>query len=89
MDEVEGSHWGFVGDARFWKVSASDLRKTPHSALRTPHFRCRLRYRGKSRNLSKFGEAEGVDISDDALEFCRRKGLKAQKGLAETLPFAM
>ncbi|MGH7783389.1 MAG: class I SAM-dependent methyltransferase, partial [Candidatus Binatia bacterium] len=35
----------------------------------------------------QFGEAEGVDVSDDALEFCRKKGLKAQKGLAETLPF--
>ena len=38
--------------------------------------------------LSQFGEAEGVDVSDDALEFCRRKGLKVQKGLAETLPYA-
>jgi len=37
--------------------------------------------------LSQFGEAEGVDVSDDALEFCRLKGLNAQKGLAETLPF--
>src|SRR5690606_13008000 len=25
--------------------------------------------------LSQFGSAEGVDVSDDALEFCRRKGL--------------
>jgi len=38
--------------------------------------------------LSQFGEAEGVDVSDDALEFCRRKGLKVQKGLAETLPYS-
>jgi len=37
--------------------------------------------------LAQFGEAEGVDVSDDALEFCRQKGLKAQKGLAEALPF--
>jgi len=37
--------------------------------------------------LSQFGEAEGVDVSDDALEFCRLKGLNAQKGLAERLPF--
>src|SRR5205085_7730647 len=37
--------------------------------------------------LSQFGQAEGVDVSDDALEFCRGKGLKAQKGLAEKLPF--
>ena len=38
--------------------------------------------------LAQFGEPEGVDVSDDALEFCRRKGLKVQKGLAETLPYA-
>src|SRR4029079_15437303 len=37
--------------------------------------------------LSQFGKAEGVDVSDDALEFCKRKGLTAQKGLAEKLPF--
>ena len=37
--------------------------------------------------LSQFGNAEGVDVSDDALEFCKRKGLTAQKGLAEQLPF--
>jgi SAM-dependent methyltransferase len=38
--------------------------------------------------LAAFGAAEGVDVSDDALEFCRQKGLKAQKGLAEEMPFA-
>jgi ubiquinone/menaquinone biosynthesis C-methylase UbiE len=38
--------------------------------------------------LAKFGAAEGVDVSDDALEFCKSKGLKVHKGLAEKLPFA-
>ena len=38
--------------------------------------------------LKQFGEAEGVDVSDDALEFCKLKGLKVHKGLAESLPFA-
>jgi SAM-dependent methyltransferase len=37
--------------------------------------------------LSQYGSAEGVDVSDDALEFCRRKGLTVQKGLAESLPY--
>ncbi len=37
--------------------------------------------------LEQFGRAEGVDVSDDALEFCRAKGLKVHKGLAEELPF--
>ena len=37
--------------------------------------------------LSQFGSAEGVDVSDEALDFCRQKGLTVQKGLAETLPY--
>ena len=37
--------------------------------------------------LSEFGSAEGVDVSDKALEFCKSKGLKVHKGLAEELPF--
>jgi SAM-dependent methyltransferase len=37
--------------------------------------------------LQQFGEASGVDVSDDALEFCRQKGLDVQKGLAEDLPY--
>jgi len=37
--------------------------------------------------LSQFGLAEGVDVSDEALEFCRKKGLTVQEGLAETLPY--
>jgi SAM-dependent methyltransferase len=37
--------------------------------------------------LSGFGNAEGVDISEEALAFCADKGLKVHKGLAESLPF--
>jgi len=38
--------------------------------------------------LAKFGDAAGVDVSEDALEFCRQRGLSAVKhGLAESLPF--
>ena len=37
--------------------------------------------------LARFGSAEGVDVSDEALEFCRKKGLTVQKGLAEILPY--
>ncbi|QQS40085.1 MAG: class I SAM-dependent methyltransferase [Acidobacteriota bacterium] len=37
--------------------------------------------------LSEFGSAEGVDVSDEALTFCKSKGLKVHKGLAEELPF--
>ncbi|MCV4655497.1 class I SAM-dependent methyltransferase, partial [Escherichia coli] len=37
--------------------------------------------------LQKFGNAYGVDVSDEALAFCSRKGLNVRKGLAENLPF--
>lgn len=105
MDEVEGSHWWFVGRRAilesFLKPIAAKLSSPPYEggvdapavsgggrggSLRILDVGC-----GTGANLemlSQFGEAEGVDVSDDALEFCRKKGLKVQKGLAETLPYA-
>lgn len=94
MDEVEGSHWWFVGRRRILESFMDGIVeklgiKPPEggspNALRILDVGC-----GTGANiemLSQYGEAEGVDVSDDALEFCRRKGLKAQKGLAETLPY--
>src|SRR4029078_137294 len=88
MDEVEGSHWWFVGRRAilesFLKNISENIRN-PHSAIRILDVGC-----GTGANLemlSQFGTAEGVDVSDDALEFCRRKGLTVQKGLARNLPY--
>ncbi len=88
MDEVEGSHWWFVGRrailASFLKQIIHELKSTRQN-IRILDVGC-----GTGANiemLSAYGDAEGVDVSDDALEFCRRKGLKVQKGLAETLPY--
>ena len=89
MDEVEGSHWWFVGRRAILESflkSISEKIRNRQSAIRILDVGC-----GTGANLemlSQFGTAEGVDVSDDALEFCRQKGLNAQKGLAETLPFA-
>jgi SAM-dependent methyltransferase len=89
MDRVEDSHWWFVGRRAilegFLQRIAHEFRN-PQSAIRILDVGC-----GTGANLemlSQFGKAEGVDVSDDALEFCRRKGLTVQKGLAETLPYA-
>ncbi len=39
--------------------------------------------------LSEFGEAEGVDVSTEALSFCRERGLaQVKQGAAESLPYA-
>jgi SAM-dependent methyltransferase len=38
--------------------------------------------------LSEYGDAEGVDISEDALAFCRERGLdKVRLGAGEQLPY--
>ncbi len=95
MDEVEGSHWWFVGRRAILEtflrqiagsLASLDADKSVRIPGRILDVGC-----GTGANiemLSQFGDAEGVDVSDDALEFCRRKGLKVQKGLAETLPYA-
>jgi SAM-dependent methyltransferase len=88
MDEVEGSHWWFVGRRKILESFLEPIIRRirhPRSTIRILDVGC-----GTGANiemLSQYGEAEGVDVSDDALEFCRQKGLKVQKGLAETLPY--
>lgn len=88
MDRVENKHWWFVGRRAilesFLKVVVEQIRNSPIS-IRILDIGC-----GTGANLemlSQFGEAEGVDVSDDALQFCQEKGLRVQKGLAEKLPF--
>ena len=90
MYEVEGSHWWFVGRRTilesFLKQIVEKIRN-PQSAIRILDVGC-----GTGANLEmlgKFGEAYGVDVSADALEFCRKRGLsQVEQGLAEDLPFA-
>ncbi len=89
MDEVEGSHWWFVGRRAILESFLSRIFDNPKSKIKNPKILdvgC-----GTGANLemlAQFGDAEGVDVSDDALEFCKLKGLKTQKGLAEKLPYA-
>ena len=89
MNRVEDSHWWFVGRRAILEGFLRQIIQNPKSKIQNPKILdvgC-----GTGANLEmlqKFGAAEGVDVSDDALEFCKAKGLKAHKGLAEKLPFA-
>ena len=87
MNRVEDSHWWFVGRrAILESFLRGIIEKIKIQNPKILDVGC-----GTGANLemlAQFGESEGVDISDDALEFCKRKGLKVHKGLAETLPFA-
>jgi SAM-dependent methyltransferase len=94
MYEVEGSHWWFAGRRRilesFVERIVADLSLEGRAERRPPRILdvgC-----GTGANLemlAQFGETEGVDVSEDALAFCRARGLHQVKlGAAEELPYA-
>lgn len=88
MYEVEGKHWWFAGRRRiiagFIEKVCRDLGKARPRILDVG---C-----GTGANLqmlAQFGAAEGVDVSPEALDFCRARGLaQVKQGAAESLPFA-
>jgi SAM-dependent methyltransferase len=90
MREVEGSHWWFAGRRRilesFVREIVEDLKLPAGQRLRSLDVGC-----GTGANLemlAQFGDTEGVDVSEDALAFCRARGLSnVRRGAAESLPY--
>jgi SAM-dependent methyltransferase len=87
MFRVEQSHWWYTGRRRILTRFVEDIcRRVTDRRPRILDVGC-----GTGANLlmlSQFGDAEGVDLSEDALAFCRERGLKNVKlGAAEKLPY--
>jgi len=87
MYEVEGKHWWFVGRRRIIEGFVERIcRQLSKRRPRILDVGC-----GTGANLqmlANFGVAEGVDVSDEALDFCRARGLSGVKqGAAEALPY--
>ena len=82
--EKEETHWWHRAKRRYvkWIISTHTAKKKQT----TLDVGC-----GTGKNmeeLSSFGEVWGVDISDEALSFCKKRGLThIKKGEAENLPF--
>lgn len=90
MREVEDKHWWYVGRRRiiadFVRRISQQLRAEGKTEVRILDIGCGTG--GNLETLSSFGRAEGVDISTEALEFCRARGLNnVRQGAAETLPY--
>ena len=84
---VEQSHWWHVGRRRIIEEFVKDIcSRVGERRPRILDVGC-----GTGANLimlSKHGDAEGVDISEDALAFCRERGLdKVKLGAGEKLPY--
>lgn len=84
---VEESHWWYVGRRRIIR----SLVERICTMLQNPQPRILDVGCGTGANLkmlASFGSAEGVDISDQAVEFCRERGLASVKlGAIEELPY--
>ena len=85
--EVEESHWWYVGRRQIIQSLVEKIR----ARLGTPHPHILDVGCGTGANLKMLaahGRAEGVDISTQAIEFCRERGLDSVKlGAAEQLPY--
>ena len=87
MYQIEESHWWFIGRRRIITGFVEDIcRQIGKLRPRILDVGC-----GTGANLqmlSMFGVAEGVDVSAEALEFCRARGsARVRQGAAESLPF--
>jgi SAM-dependent methyltransferase len=87
MYAVEGSHWWFAGRRRIIESFLAPIcEQMKPDRPRILDVGC-----GTGANLemlAQFGEAAGVDVSPDALAFCRQRGLQnVRQGEAEHLPY--
>jgi len=87
MFRIEQSHWWYAGRRKILTRFIEDIcRRVTDRRPRILDVGC-----GTGANLlmlSQFGDAEGVDVSEDALAFCRERGLENVKlGAAEELPY--
>jgi len=87
MFRVEQEHWWYTGRRKILTGFVEEIcRQVTDRRPRILDVGC-----GTGANLlmlSEYGEAEGVDISEDALAFCRERGLdKVRLGAGEKLPY--
>ena len=87
MFRIEQSHWWYTGRRKILADFVEAIcRQVTDRRPRILDVGC-----GTGANLlmlSNYGDAEGVDVSEDALAFCRERGLeKVQLGAGEELPY--
>lgn len=89
MYEVEESHWWYVGRRRIIRSFVEEaIANLGLSDGRPRILDVGCGTGGNLELLNQYGDAEGVDISEEALAFCRTRGLeRVRRGAAEQLPY--
>lgn len=87
MFRVEQSHWWYTGRRKILTEFVEQIcRQVTDRRPRILDVGC-----GTGANLlmlAEYGDAEGVDVAEDALAFCRERGLdKVRLGAGEELPY--
>jgi SAM-dependent methyltransferase len=85
MYEAEERHWWYAG---MRAISLGLLRSTlaPPASARLLDAGCGTG--NNLRHLAAFGRAVGVDLSEEAVRFCRERGVAAARAELLRLPFA-
>jgi SAM-dependent methyltransferase len=91
MYRLEGTHWWFVGRRRILSMFIEQALAGTQYAQKAHTPRILDVGCGTGANiemLRQYGEVNGVDISEEALAFCRARGIdKVKLGAAEELPY--
>ena len=85
--QVEETHWWYVGRRQIIaSLVAKICKKLNNTDPRILDAGCGTG--ANLKTLAAYGRAEGVDISEQAVEFCRERGLDSVKlGAVEDLPY--
>ena len=87
MYEIEDAHWWYRGRRRIIAGLMEGIcREFKDTRPRILDVGCGTG--ANLRLLEKFGDVEGIDVSEEALAFCRERGHRnVRHGAAEQLPF--
>jgi len=83
MDRIEHDHFWFVAKRKYLSVVLDKYFSQGGKMLDVGCGTGAVMEFLKSR-----GEVEGVDMSETALNYCRQKNLKVEKGLANEMPYS-
>jgi ubiquinone/menaquinone biosynthesis C-methylase UbiE len=88
MDALETNHWWFVAKRKFLRI-VCDIYYPPadRKNLHVLDVGCGTGAIMKEMTTQGFGVVVGIDMSEEALKYCKEKQLQAVQGFADKIPY--